>query len=39
MAFNAINLTLKATQLFFCKIEQALIFLSGEELHAHHRTG
>jgi hypothetical protein len=28
-----------ATQLFFCKIEQALIFLSGEELHAHHRTG
>jgi len=30
---------LGATQLFFCKIEQALIFLSGEELHAHHRTG
>jgi restriction endonuclease S subunit len=29
----------EATQLFFCKIEQALIFLSGEELHAHHRTG
>jgi adenine-specific DNA-methyltransferase len=29
----------RATQLFFCKIEQALIFLSGEELHAHHRTG
>jgi len=27
------------TQLFFCKIEQTLIFLSGEELHAHHRTG
>jgi cytochrome b561 len=28
-----------ATQLLFCKIEQTLIFLSGEELHAHHRTG
>jgi len=24
-----------ATQLFFCKIEQTLIFLSGEELHGY----
>ena len=29
----------QAAQLLNCKIEQTLIYISGEELHAHHRTG